>query len=157
MLENTVEKNPGYTSNGHLIQCERLRYYFPQKVWFEQTWERPGFSQTVGVIQDILGREKRISQGSEPRVPVEYLVVVVQSLSHVQLLQPPGPKPTRLLHPWEFPGQEHWSGLPFPSPGELPDPGIEPWSLTLQVSSCTSGRFFTNWAMKEVIEHLRNY
>ena len=26
----------------------------------------------------------------------------------------------------EFSGQEYWSGLPFPSPGDLPDPGIEP-------------------------------
>ena len=25
-----------------------------------------------------------------------------------------------------FPGQEYWSGLPFPSPGDLPDPGIKP-------------------------------
>ena len=32
----------------------------------------------------------------------------------------------------EFPRQEHWSGLPFPSPGDLPDPGIEPGSPTLQ-------------------------
>ena len=29
--------------------------------------------------------------------------------------------------------QEHWSGLPFPSPGDLPDPGIECRSSTLQV------------------------
>ena len=28
--------------------------------------------------------------------------------------------------------QEYWSGLPFPSPGKLPDPGIEPESFTLQ-------------------------
>ena len=27
-----------------------------------------------------------------------------------------------------FPRQEHWSGLPFPSPGDLPEPGIEPAS-----------------------------
>ena len=27
--------------------------------------------------------------------------------------------------------QEHWSGLPFPSPGDLPDPGMEPVSLCL--------------------------
>ena len=27
-----------------------------------------------------------------------------------------------------FPRQEYWSGLPFPSPGDLPDPGIEPVS-----------------------------
>ena len=30
-----------------------------------------------------------------------------------------------------FSGQEYWSGLPFPSPGNLPNPGIEPRSLTL--------------------------
>ena len=28
--------------------------------------------------------------------------------------------------------QEYWSGVPFPSPGDLPDPGIEPGSLALQ-------------------------
>ena len=36
-----------------------------------------------------------------------------------------------------FPRQEYWSGLPFPSPGDLPDPGIEPSSLAL------AGEFFT--------------
>ena len=34
-----------------------------------------------------------------------------------------------------FPRQECWSGLPFPSPGDLPDPGIKPASPTLQVDS----------------------
>jgi len=33
--------------------------------------------------------------------------------------------------------QEYWSGLPFPSPGDLPDPGVEPQSLAL------AGEFFT--------------
>ena len=36
-----------------------------------------------------------------------------------------------------FPRQEHWSGLPFPSPGDLPDPGIKLGSPAL------AGRFFT--------------
>ena len=36
-----------------------------------------------------------------------------------------------------FPKQEHWSGLPFPTPGDLPNPGIEPASPSL------AGRFFT--------------
>ena len=31
-----------------------------------------------------------------------------------------------------FPRQEYWSGLPFSSPGDLPDPGIEPVSLDWQ-------------------------
>ena len=34
-----------------------------------------------------------------------------------------------------FSRQEYWSGLPFPSPGDLPDPGIEPVSLALQANS----------------------
>ena len=37
----------------------------------------------------------------------------------------------------EFPRQESWSGLPFPSPGDLPEPGIEPISFAL------AGGFFT--------------
>ena len=39
-----------------------------------------------------------------------------------------------------FSGQEYWSGLPFPSPGDLPEPGIELSSL---VSPALGGRFFT--------------
>ena len=35
----------------------------------------------------------------------------------------------------EFSRPEYWSGLPLPSPGDLPDPGIKPRSLTLQVDS----------------------
>jgi len=34
-----------------------------------------------------------------------------------------------------FSRQEHWSGLPFPSPGDLPDPGIEHGSPALQADS----------------------
>ena len=34
-----------------------------------------------------------------------------------------------------FPRQEYWSVLPFPSPGDLPDPGIKPTSSALQADS----------------------
>ena len=37
-----------------------------------------------------------------------------------------------------FSRQEHWSGLPFPSPGDLPDPGIEPGSPALQADALPS-------------------
>ena len=40
----------------------------------------------------------------------------------------------------EFSRQEYWSGLPCPPPGDLPDAGIEPASLT---SPALAGRFFT--------------
>ena len=35
----------------------------------------------------------------------------------------------------EFSRQQYWSGLPFPSPGDLSDPGIEPGSPALQADS----------------------
>ena len=38
----------------------------------------------------------------------------------------------------EFSRQEYWSGLPCPSPGDLPDPGIEPGSSALQAVSLPS-------------------
>ena len=49
------------------------------------------------------------------------------------LSDPHGLQPTRLLHPWNFPGKITGAGLPFPIPGDLPDPGIEPESLASPV------------------------
>ena len=44
-----------------------------------------------------------------------------------------------------FSGQEHWSVLPFPSPGDLADPGIEPGSPVLQADSLpTELRYIAN-------------
>ena len=37
-----------------------------------------------------------------------------------------------------FSRQEYWSGLPFPSPGDLPNPGIEPGSPALEADALTS-------------------
>ena len=39
------------------------------------------------------------------------------------------------MQPTEFPRPEHWSGWPFPSPGDLPNPGLKPRSPALQVDS----------------------
>ena len=47
----------------------------------------------------------------------------------------------------EFSRQKSWSGLSFPPPGDLPDPGIKPESL---VSPAFLGRFFTTWANKGI-------
>ena len=53
-------------------------------------------------------------------------------------LTPHGLQPARLLCPCDFPGKNIWSGLPFPSPEDLPNPRIEPASPAL------AGRFFTS-------------
>ena len=53
-------------------------------------------------------------------------------------LRPQGLQPTRLLCPWGFSRQEHWSGLPCLPPGGLPNPGIESRSPALQANSFPS-------------------
>ena len=52
-------------------------------------------------------------------------------------LQPHGMWPAKAPLPVAFSRQEYWSGLPFPIPGDLPDPRIEPKTLSpvLQVAS----------------------
>ena len=59
-------------------------------------------------------------------------------LSHVRLFTTPWTVVFQALLSMEFSRQEYWSGLPFPSPGDFPKPGIEPGSPALQVESLSS-------------------
>ena len=61
----------------------------------------------------------------------------VKSLSRVRLFATPWTVACQAPLSMGFPRQEYWSLLPFPSPRDLPDPGIEPASLEL------AGGFFT--------------
>ena len=61
-------------------------------------------------------------------------------LSPVQLFVTSWTLARQVVLPIGFSRQEYWSGLPFPLPGDLPDPGIEP---TSHVSPALIGRFFT--------------
>ena len=56
-------------------------------------------------------------------------------LSHVQLIATQWTVACQSPLPVGFSRQEYGSGLPFPSPGDLPDPGIEPSSPSWQVDS----------------------
>ena len=60
---------------------------------------------------------------------------VRQELSYVRLFAIPWTVAHQALLSMEFSRQEYWSGLPFPSPGDLPNPGIEPRSPALQAGS----------------------
>ena len=55
--------------------------------------------------------------------------VHTQMLSHAQLFETPWTVAYQAPLSREFSRQEYWSRLPFPTPGDLPDPGIEPKSL----------------------------
>ena len=59
-------------------------------------------------------------------------------LSHDQLFGIPWTVVYQAYLSMGFSRQEYWSGLPFPSPGDLPDPGIEPRSPALQADALPS-------------------
>ena len=69
-------------------------------------------------------------------------------LSHVWLFTTPWTIVHRAPPSMEFSRQEDWSGLPFPPPGDLPDPGIETTSLKYPA---LAGRFFTTSATWEAV------
>ena len=62
-------------------------------------------------------------------------------LSHIQLFVTPWTVAHQALLSMEFSRQEYWSGLPFSSPRDLPDPGIKLASLGFLA---WAGRFFTS-------------
>ena len=62
----------------------------------------------------------------------------VKSLSHVWPFATPWTVAHQAPTSMEFSRQEYWSGLPFPSPGDLPNPGIKPGSPTLQADTLPS-------------------
>ena len=81
-----------------------------------------------GVSHSLLGREglpQIFRNSNQWRSEVKWKL-----LSHVWLFATPW-----TIQSMEFSRPEYWSGNPFPSPGDLPNPGIEPRSPTLQVDS----------------------
>ena len=92
-------------------------------------------------------------------VPLKYFVshsVVSNSL------QPPLTVATGLLCSWDFSRQEYWNGLPFPSPGGLPNPGIEPTSLVSALQADSMQLKLTYRSMTCIFSHVsiclpRNY
>ena len=62
----------------------------------------------------------------------------VKLLSRVRLFATPWTSTYQAPPSMGFSRQEYWSGLPFPSPGDLPDPGIKPRSPTLEADALTS-------------------
>ena len=78
------------------------------------------------------------------------IILKVKSLSRVRLFATPWTVGHQAPPSMGFSRQEYWSGFPFPSPGYLPDPGIEhrpaQW---LNPGLLHAGRFFTIWAIRD--------
>ena len=62
----------------------------------------------------------------------------VKSLSHVRVFATLWTVACQASPSMGFSRQEYWSGLPFPSPGDLPEPGIKPGSPSLEADALTS-------------------
>ena len=83
----------------------------------------------------------RVLQGIEHTVCVYINThICVPSLSHVPLFATPRTVAHQAPLSMGFSRQEYWRGVPFPTPGDLPDPGVEPKSLSFPA---LAGRFFT--------------
>ena len=83
---------------------------------------------------------------SSKRQAAEALCSEVKWLSCVRLFVTPWTVAYQASQSMGFSRQEYWSGVPFTSPGDLPDPGIEPPS---------PGRRFTLWATREALLSVR--
>ena len=77
---------------------------------------------------------------------------VAKSLSHIRLFGTLWTVAHQALLFMGFSRQEYWNGLPFPLPGNLPNPQIEPVSLTSPALAC---RFFTTSTTREA--HAKGY
>ena len=122
-------------------------------------WDFPGKNTGVGchfLLQAIfptVGLNPHLlcllhwQAGSLPLVPLGKLIyarkVKVKTLSRVRLFATPWTVAYQAPPSMGFSSQECWSGLPFPSPGDLPDPGIEPGSPALRTDALPSEPFNT--------------
>ena len=73
-----------------------------------------------------------------------FTALKVKSLSRVRLFATPWTVAHQAPLSMGFSRQKYWSGLPFPSPGDIPNPGIEPRSPDRTPVSRTAGRRFTS-------------
>ena len=74
-------------------------------------------------------------------------------ISHVRLSETLSTVACRASLSMKLSRQEHWSGLPCPPPGDLPNPGMVPMSL---MSPASGGGFLTTSATWEVLFHITN-
>ena len=88
--------------------------------------------------QDVFALKVKSKSDMKTDIFVSVLCQCLKSLSHVWLFAIPWTVAHQAPTSMGFSRQEYWSGLPFPSPGDLPKPGIEPRSPTLQADALTS-------------------
>ena len=131
------------SERGTKTACHLLIAYAPAKV---EKWEWRGPSGTKEPAQG----ERQASRQRQRFPPRIWATISLEAqVTRPRLLKVPLPNSPltpqreergnqRLFCPWGFSREEYWSGLPWPLPGDLPNPGNEPRSPTLRVNSLPS-------------------
>jgi len=90
----------------------------------------------------MLENVEHCSSSASMALHIAFIIInmCVGALCHIRLFATPRTVACPAPLSMEFSSQDYWSGLPFPSPGDLPDPGIEPTALA---SPALAGGFFT--------------
>ena len=111
-----------------------------QEYWSGLPFFAPGNFPDPGIEPRSTALQVDSLPAEPPGKPNSKTFSSVQSLSHVRLFSTPWTVTYQALLSMGFSRQEYWSGLPFPSPGDLPDPEIEPMSVLFPT---LAGGFFT--------------
>jgi len=94
-------------------------------------------TQMKHFLPSFAGKKKKNILNLDSYSPLK-VEVKVKSLSCVQLFATPWTVARQAPPSMGFSRQEYWSGLPMPSPGDLPHPGIKPMSPALRADALTS-------------------
>ena len=125
------KQDAAHKYNGTLSACSvYLAIKKNEMLPFSSTW--------MGLEVIALSQLERQRQISHNITYMWNLKWKVKSLSRVQLFVTLWTVVYRTTQSMEFSRQEYWSGLPFPSPGEFPNPGIKPRSPALQADTLLS-------------------
>ena len=129
-----LSQNPAVASAGFPPDCS------------EKLCRHPRVLSSSDVIRVTRSPCWRLTERQVPSSVLWNVEHFLLPLSHVQLFCDPMDYAHQAPLSVEFPRQEYWSGLPFPFPGDLPNPGIEPrvscrWTLY-------------HWATREAHEHV---
>ena len=102
------------------------------------TWDSAGIQYIYSVICVTNTSIQLQNIFMTPKENSIYIKVKVKSLSRVRLFATPWTVAYQAPPSMGFFRQEYWSGFPFPSPGDLPNPGVEPRFPALEANALTS-------------------
>ena len=134
---------------GSLVSCSQSAGLLHLRSWTITEWEKSSVWLEEGIstlfFSTLTWELRKQRRQAAAQIPcLLYYACVLIRFSHVQLFATPWTVARQAPLYMGFSRQEYWSGLPFPSPVDLPNPGIEP-------GSPTAGRFFTIWATREAL------